>query len=114
MKRLALVILLTLAALAGTPPGYVPSTDTVVASSTVTLTYLHLNNASGSPASCVIKDRSTNCGGGACPLWGPAAVAASGSAGSVVSWPFYSLPATNGFTWSCTVPSAVVGSVSYQ
>jgi hypothetical protein len=112
-----IVLLLLLAALAfaqqATTPAYLPNVDTAVVTSTVNLRWLHLNNASGSSATCVIKDRSTNCGGSACSLWGPAPIAASGASGSVVTWSFNAMPAINGFTWSCTVASAVVGSMQY-
>lgn len=94
-------------------PGYVPNSDTAITTSGATLLGLHLNNKSASPVECVIKDRSTNCGGGACSLFGPATLGASGSAGSVVSWAFNSMPAPNGIQWSCSAASAVVGSISY-
>ena len=114
MKLFLLLLIAVLAfAQIATTPAYLPTTDTVVSATTATLKYMHLNNASGSIATVVIKDRSTNCGGGPCSLWGPAPLAASGSAGSIVSWNFNSTPAPGGFTWSSTVASAVVGTIQY-
>lgn len=116
MKTITVFLLLCLAVSLTatiTTPGYVPNTDTAIATSTVQLSRLHLNNKSGSSSDCVIKDRGTACGGGVCSLWGPATLGASGSASSVVTWNFEGAIATNGFTWSCTTSSAVVGYVSY-
>lgn len=111
----ALIAIIASALLATvTNPGYVPATDTTVTTASAQLSFMHLNNKSNASSDCVVKDRSTNCGGAACPLWGPATLGASGSAGSVVSWDFHGTPAPSGFTWSCSTSSAVVGTITYK
>lgn len=97
-----------------TTPGYVPAVDTVIVTGDVSVSAMLLNNKSAGSVSCALRDRSTNCGSGPCSLWGPAPLGASGSAGSIVSWPFYGQNATNGLSWSCDTANAVVGSVFYQ
>ncbi len=94
--------------------GYLPTVDTVFATETVSLGYMHWNNKSAGAAICSVKDRSTNCGGGTCTLFGPISVGASGSAGSIISWDFRGEPAVNGAQWSCDTASAVVGFISWQ
>lgn len=96
--------------------GYVPNSATPLVSRNVHLLWMHLNNKRVGSSSVVvtIKDQSTNCSGGACTLWGPAAVGDSGTAGSVVNWDFKNIPAVGGVTWQADTASAVVGDIAWK
>jgi hypothetical protein len=92
-------------------PGFFPTTPVAIATTTVKLSWLHANNVSGTTSTCSLTDRSTNCQGGNCTLWGPAPMGASGQPGSAVVWDFHELQAVGGFSISCTVANSVVGAV---
>jgi hypothetical protein len=110
MKHLIQVLVAcSILSAAETSVGYVPSTTTTVTTSTAYLYKLHLSNESGSAVTITITDRSTNCGGAGCKIWGTISIAAN----TVYTVDMAGVPASSGFTWAASTGSAVVGWISY-
>lgn len=83
--------------------GLVPSSPTSPYTATVYLDQINLSNTSASAVTCLLVDRTTDCGGAACELWPNVSIDAdrkyTASLGGEA--------ATNGFSLSCSTNNVV-------
>lgn len=92
-------------------PRYIPnSTADAIAVTVVIDSVLLVNNTAGN-LTVRIRDKSTNCNGGACPLVPDDLVV---NAGSIYSIPMYGTQAVGGISWSASAANSIVGVIRGQ
>ena len=90
--------------------GFVPASATDLATDTVYVDAIVLINDTGSDVTVTVRDKSTDCGGSACPVL-PSTSPLVVKAASIYSVPLYKFRARGGIRWSASAGSAVYAQI---